>query len=676
MRFVATNHGALVVVVVLLAASSSPLSATSVERAAHLAPADTARMMHDELAASMRDQVYGSVMELMTNNNPATGRSYWSANQAKVFLASIDSDVSQHLGHVWGKEAEKQAAMGLTPVAMLDAQVRQDFSDHITARLSHAASQHLATLQHHPAFGNDPEALAFLGIGESPAVAHFSQTPQLPETVANAMIKSLAFKTSVSMEEYTSMVLQNTLAEPMPREQDVRLRRRGATEDKSLSKLFHPELPTYPTQQVDLRWLNAMVRHAKDSAFHLSPVNEKTWISELLSKTPSAAISYRPSRKQLAHDMYVALRRQQVGGVVPDVHQPMLDVISIYKPSVSEESLAGHLAGEFHAPLLDSFKASQSSIWHRDGQLQHLVKSVDQWVQSLSHSETWIELPTANDLDLYASACKKFPELDGALTHVVDDYTTILKSTKIAKFDYANEELFRIPLEKVFHGTSDITDWVFTAHLEGLIAQESREAAEVPKIIPQALRDAIAGLEPIKRMTVIHTGIQKALVDEVAEHGPQQSKQLITQRVQAYKDIRSQLKAVCEEAQGQQKLLIMDVDHLSKYEHAASRAFAQAVASEADAEAAASKANTVISEAKTAAPQVKTVAFEGEAFTAEVVERTVTDVAEKSKFNWPLLVCGVVAFVARDIMLSVCILRRHHPYVSQGHIRQQGGIVD
>ncbi|RKP00577.1 hypothetical protein CXG81DRAFT_19491 [Caulochytrium protostelioides] len=500
MRFVATNHGALVVVVVLLAASSSPLSATSVERAAHLAPADTARMMHDELAASMRDQVYGSVMELMTNNNPATGRSYWSANQAKVFLASIDSDVSQHLGHVWGKEAEKQAAMGLTPVAMLDAQVRQDFSDHITARLSHAASQHLATLQHHPAFGNDPEALAFLGIGESPAVAHFSQTPQLPETVANAMIKSLAFKTSVSMEEYTSMVLQNTLAEPMPREQDVRLRRRGATEDKSLSKLFHPELPTYPTQQVDLRWLNAM-------------------------------------------------------------------------------------------------------------------------------------------------------------------------STKIAKFDYANEELFRIPLEKVFHGTSDITDWVFTAHLEGLIAQESREAAEVPKIIPQALRDAIAGLEPIKRMTVIHTGIQKALVDEVAEHGPQQSKQLITQRVQAYKDIRSQLKAVCEEAQGtfaaertwlagQQKLLIMDVDHLSKYEHAASRAFAQAVASEADAEAAASKANTVISEAKTAAPQVKTVAFEGEAFTAEVVERTVTDVAEKSKFNWPLLVCGVVGLVA-VIVLGMLLSRSH-----------------
>ncbi|RKP02565.1 hypothetical protein CXG81DRAFT_17776 [Caulochytrium protostelioides] len=178
--------------------------------------------VHEQLAKGVRQSqsLQQAVLRLQTETNPRTGQAYWTGAQADAYVAAIDSSVSQHLCQIIGTHAEHMAAAGVNPVALLNAEVREAYSQQATVHLSHAASEHLATaLQKDPAFANDAAAQALLGIGTvastaagtSPLTASgISLSRQLHLAVATAMIASLHAHVPFTMTQFTEMALTAT----------------------------------------------------------------------------------------------------------------------------------------------------------------------------------------------------------------------------------------------------------------------------------------------------------------------------------------------------------------------------------------------------------------------------------------------------------------------------------
>ncbi|RKP01763.1 hypothetical protein CXG81DRAFT_18457 [Caulochytrium protostelioides] len=94
------------------------------------------RAVHEKLASGIREspELEKVVMLLQTEINHLTGRAYWTATQAGAFVSAIDSGVSQHLSRALGAHAEHMAAAGVNPVVLLDADVRQVYSQQATER--------------------------------------------------------------------------------------------------------------------------------------------------------------------------------------------------------------------------------------------------------------------------------------------------------------------------------------------------------------------------------------------------------------------------------------------------------------------------------------------------------------------------------------------------------------
>ncbi|RKO97376.1 hypothetical protein CAUPRSCDRAFT_10948 [Caulochytrium protostelioides] len=237
------------------------------------------RAVHEKLASGIREspELEKVVMLLQTEINHLTGRAYWTATQAGAFVSAIDSGVSQHLSRALGAHAEHMAAAGVNPVVLLDADVRQVYSQQATVRLCHAASEHLAAaLQHDPAFDNDAAAYALLRSGAAASTASLAAPSvplahQLNLAVATAMIASLRAWESFTMEQFTTMALATTTpltsASPPSTRQEhngVHLERRS--DSGLLGALEHgwralPGIPTVPSpgsdstqREVTSRW--------------------------------------------------------------------------------------------------------------------------------------------------------------------------------------------------------------------------------------------------------------------------------------------------------------------------------------------------------------------------------------------------------------------------------------
>ncbi|RKP03148.1 hypothetical protein CXG81DRAFT_17308 [Caulochytrium protostelioides] len=210
--------------------------------------------VHEQLAKGVRQSqsLQQAVLRLQTETNPRTGRAYWTGAQADVYVAAIDSSVSQHLCRTLGTHAKHMAAAGVNPVALLNAEVREAYSQQATEQLSHAASEHLATaLQDNPAFANDAAAQALLGTGTLASTAAntasltapgVSLAQQLRLAVATAMIASLHAYAPITPKLATKMAMATTVAPPPasppltstssahPDRHGVHLERRGVRE--------------------------------------------------------------------------------------------------------------------------------------------------------------------------------------------------------------------------------------------------------------------------------------------------------------------------------------------------------------------------------------------------------------------------------------------------------------
>ncbi|RKO97213.1 hypothetical protein CAUPRSCDRAFT_11108 [Caulochytrium protostelioides] len=247
MPFALWRHGAFVAALAVLGASLDQNTMAYGESLggdplAGLKDSHHYRAVHDQQARYMRSSasVQKAVQHLQTEVNARTGEPYWNPQQADAFYQAVDRRASQHLGLALGAITENAAAAGVSPVAMMDADLGHAWGQQVAVGLSHAASQYFAAaLRHHPAFHDDSVIQAVPSIRRSAskepsaAATHLSLMQQVHLAIAGAMLDGLSSQMPLTTKDYAEMVVEHAALSPS--EGHTRLQRRDAA-DSAVSR--------------------------------------------------------------------------------------------------------------------------------------------------------------------------------------------------------------------------------------------------------------------------------------------------------------------------------------------------------------------------------------------------------------------------------------------------------